>query len=413
MSGTPRDADRAVQTVPFPAGELSEWETQQRQNRRLETVGRLAGGIAHDFNNLLTVILGYAELLLGKVAPADPLREGLVGIQQAAEHAAALTRQLLIFSRKQALAPQVLDLNLLVLNLDRMLRRLIGETIDLWTLLGADLGSVRADPGQIEQVIMNLALNARDAMPQGGRLTIETANAELDEASCPRHGVLPPGRYVMLAVSDTGCGMDAETRARAFEPFFTTKEMGRGTGLGLATVDAIVQACGGGIWLFSESGRGTTFKIFLPRLEERAGSSEHGLSLTEVPGGSETVLLVEDDELVRGVVSQILRQYGYQVLEAGRGDEAIAACGRHYGPIHLLMADLVLPEINGRDLAQRLTRLRREMKVLYTSGYTDEAVHHHGLLEGAFVHLPKPFSAESLARKVREVLENRSKEPRP
>jgi PAS domain S-box-containing protein len=382
-----------------------ELEEQLRQSQKMEAIGRLAGGVAHDFNNLLTAITGYTDILLIDLAEGDPLRDYLEQVQKAALRAAALTRQLLAFSRRQVLQPEVMDLNAAVADMEEMLRRLIGEDIDLITVLDPALGRVKADPGQIEQVIMNLAVNARDAMPRGGKLTIETANVELDEDYAGRHVAVRPGSYVMLAISDTGVGMTPEIQARIFEPFFTTKERGKGTGLGLSTVYGIVKQSGGNIWVYSEIGRGTTFKIYLPRVEGEIVSGDHTRAPIESYGGTETILLVEDDDLVRDLARRVLRKNGYTVLDAQNGGEALLLCEQHDGPIHLMVTDVVLPRMGARELAERLATLRPAMKVLYMSGYTDNAIVHHGTLDPGTAFLQKPFTPESLARKVREVLD--------
>jgi two-component system cell cycle sensor histidine kinase/response regulator CckA len=376
------------------------------QAQKMEAIGRLAGGVAHDFNNLLTAIIGYSELLLDRLNPYDPRRSDVEEIKKAGDQAAALTRQLLAFSRKQVLQPQVLDLNATVSNMEKMLRRLIGEDIDLVTILAPDLGRVKADPGQVEQVLMNLAVNARDAMPQGGKLTIETMNAYLDENYARQHADVQPGPYVMLAVSDTGIGMDKETQSHLFEPFFTTKEVGKGTGLGLATIYGIVKQSDGHIWVYSELGQGTTFKIYLPRVEEAVEPGQRISIPVESLRGSETILLAEDADVVRDLARLALLQSGYTVLEARTGEEALLICERHEGPIHLLLTDVVMPGgMSGRQLAERLATLRPGMKVLYMSGYTDNAIAHHGVLEPGMAFLQKPFTPASLAHKVRETLD--------
>jgi hypothetical protein len=380
-------------------------EQQFRQAQKMEAVGRLAAGVAHDFNNLLTAILGYSELLLGGLGPGDPRRAGVEEIRRAAERAGSLTRQLLAFSRQQVLQPRTLDLNEVVSGLHSMLRRLIGEDIDLRTTAAPDLGRVLADPGQIEQVIMNLAVNARDAMPRGGKLTIETANVALDAIYARTHEVVKPGPYVLLAVSDTGTGMDADVRSHLFEPFFTTKAKGHGTGLGLATVYGIVKQSGGYIWVYSEPGQGTAFKIYLPRAEGKAAGRSAAERPAEAPGGSETILLVEDEDVVRSLAREILEAYGYTVLEATRGEEALEASARHRGPIDLLLTDVIMPGGSGREAAERLAPGRPGMKVLYMSGYTNDAIVHHGVLAPGVAFLQKPFSPQALARKVREVLD--------
>jgi two-component system cell cycle sensor histidine kinase/response regulator CckA len=381
-------------------------EEQLRQAVKMEAVGRLAGGVAHDFNNILTAITGYGELLLMNLDSKDSVRQDVQDILVAAERAASLTRQLLAFSRKQVLQPQRLDLNRVVGHMDKMLRRIIGEDIDLVTVLGPELGTVTADPGQIEQVVMNLAVNARDAMPQGGKLTIETADVDLDEAYAQQHLEVQPGPYVMLAVSDTGVGLDQEAQARIFEPFFTTKEMGKGTGLGLSTVYGIVKQSGGLIWVYSEPGKGTTFKIYLPRLEGPGDAA----GLYQVPGtcewGSETILLVEDEDLVRQVARRILARHGYSVLEAASGDNALVVSREHAGPIHLMLTDVVMPGMGVQEIMENLKSQRPEMKVLFMSGHTENAIVHHGVLNPGTAFIQKPFKHDFLAHKVREVLDN-------
>ena len=384
---------------------LRKSEEQLRQWQRVEAIGRLAGGVAHDFNNLLMTIKGCSELLLGELDSGDSRREEVEEIRKAAERATALTRQLLAFGRRQVLQPQVLDLNEVVANMDRMLQRLIGEDIHLLTVLDPELWPVKVDPGQIEQVIMNLAVNARDAMPGGGKLTIETANLVLDEGYARRHVSVKPGPCVMLAVTDNGCGMDKETQSHLFEPFFTTKKKGEGTGLGLSTVYGIVKQSGGNIWAYSESGLGTTFKIYLPRVEEAVKTYKPKVVPTVSPGGSETILLVEDEEAVRAIVSKILQNKGYTVLEAHHGHEALQICKDHQGPIHLMVTDVVMPHMSGRELAERLTSLRPELRVLFMSGYPDKAIAHHGVLEAGTSFLQKPFTLSALECKVRDLLD--------
>ncbi len=380
-------------------------EEQFRQSQKMEAVGQLAGGIAHDFNNLLTVITGYCQILLTAADQGDPRREELEQIKEAGDRAASLTRQLLAFSRKQILEPKVLDLNAVVTNLDKMLQRLIGEDIALRTALSPALGCVKADPGQIEQVIMNLAVNARDAMPQGGRLTIETAYADLDESYAKERFAVQPGPYVMLAVSDTGSGMDTETQAHIFEPFFTTKGQGKGTGLGLSTVYGIVKQSGGYIWVYSEPGRGTTFKIYLPRVDAQAEALEPRSPLQESLQGTETILLVEDEERVRRLARTILAGHGYSVLEAPNGAEALRISEQRGGAIHLLVTDVVMPGMSGGELASQLIAKHLHMKVLFVSGYTDDAIVRHGVLQAGIPFIQKPFTPSTLARKVREVLD--------
>jgi PAS domain S-box-containing protein len=379
-------------------------EAQLRQSQKMEAIGSLAGGIAHDFNNMLTVILGYSGLALAAMAADDPQRDNLNQVKEAGQRAATLTRQLLAFSRKQVLQSRVLDLNAVVANMDKMLQRLIGENIALVTALTPGLGHVKADAGQLEQVIMNLAVNARDAMPQGGKLTIETTNVELDDAFARAHIGSRLGPSVMLAVSDTGCGMDAATQARIFEPFFTTKEKGKGTGLGLATVYGIVKQSGGSIWVYSEVGVGTTVTVHLPCVEEALDAVGPSLSPADDLRGSEIVLLAEDEAGVRALACAVLRARGYQVLEAPSGEDAVQLSSAHDGVIHLLVTDMVMTGMSGRELAERLRTARPEMKVLIMSGYTDQAIARNGFLEGGTVFLQKPFTPLVLLQKVREVL---------
>jgi PAS domain S-box-containing protein len=384
---------------------LRKSEEQLRQWQRVEAIGRLAGGVAHDFNNLLMTIKGCSELLLNAFDRRDPRREEVEEILKAGERATSLTRQLLAFGRRQVLQPQVLDLNSLVINMDKMLRRLIGEDIQLVTVLDQELWSVKVDPGMIEQVIMNLAVNSRDAMPNGGKLTIETANIIHDENYASRHISMKPGYYVMVAVSDNGCGMDKETQSHLFEPFFTTKEKGKGTGLGLSTVYGIIKQSGGNIWVYSEPSQGTTFKIYLPRVEKTATVYKPKASSPPAPGGTETILLVEDEEAVRTMVSKILRNKGYTVLEAAHSEEAFEISERHEGPIHLMVTDVIMPQMSGPELAERLAPRLPEMKVLYMSGYPDNTIVQHGVLEPGTAFLQKPFTLNALESKVREVLD--------
>jgi two-component system cell cycle sensor histidine kinase/response regulator CckA len=385
---------------------LRQIEAQLLQAQKMEAIGELTGGIAHDFNNMLTIIIGYSDLLLQNLKADDSLRSDIEQIQLAGKRASSLTQQLLAFSRKQVLQPRVLDLNAVLTNLDQMLQRLISEDIAMVAVPAPGLWRVYADPSQIEQVIMNLVFNARDAMPKGGKLTIETANVELDDAYACEHISIRPGPYVMLAVSDTGCGMDTETQARIFEPFFTTKEKGHGTGLGLSTVYGIVKQSDGNIWVYSEPGRGTTFKIYLPRVEGVVETVEPGAVRTKTVRGSETILLVEDENGVRRLAHSILRAHGYTVLEARHGKEAILLSGQHEGLIRLMVTDVVMPEMSGRELAEHLKPSRPNMKVLFMSGYTDKAMLHQGTLEPGTAFLQKPFTPEALARKVREVLDS-------
>ncbi len=380
-------------------------EAKLHQASKMEAVGRLAGGVAHDFNNLLTVINGYSEVLMERLASDTKSSGYLEEIHKAGERAASLTRQLLAFSRHQVLAPQVLDMNAVVSNLGNMLRRLIGEDIKLRTLLNPSLARVKADPGQIEQVIINLAVNARDAMPKGGNLTIETSNVELDEEYARIHPTVKPGPHAVLVVSDTGEGMTPETQARIFEPFFTTKEMGKGTGLGLATVYGIVKQSGGSVWVYSEVGTGTTFKIYFPVVSDGSEAKESPKLETDSAGGTETVLLVEDEEGVRLLVRLALVSKGYKVLEAPDPKSALAICSSHDGPIHLLLTDVVMPQMSGPEVASKVAALRPSIRVLYMSGYTDDSVVHHGVLSQEMSFIQKPFSSANLRKKIREVLD--------
>ena len=380
-------------------------EVQLLQSQKMEAVGRLAGGIAHDFNNLLTVIIGRAHIVVRSVEPGHPRYADIELIQKSANRAAALTRQLLAFSRKQVLQPKVLSLNEVVGDLEAMVRRLIREDVELVTALEADLGQVKVDPHQMEQVLVNLVVNAVDAMPHGGRLTIETANTELTGAYAIRHIGMEPGAFVMLAVSDNGQGMDADTRARIFEPFFTTKEQGKGTGLGLSTVHGVINQSGGHILVYSEPGQGTTFKIYLPRVDAPQRAARRPLASVDVRRGAETLLLVEDEEDVRGLARDVLVESGYTVLEAATAEDAVRICEDHESPISLLLSDVVMPKVSGPQLAQRLVDLRPELRVLYMSGYTDEAIVHHGVLEPGTAFIEKPFTPEGLSGKVRDVLD--------
>ncbi|HVH68611.1 MAG TPA: PAS domain S-box protein [Gemmatimonadales bacterium] len=381
-------------------------EQQLRQAQKMEAVGRLAGGIAHDFNNILTAITGYADLLLDDLSPADPRRQDVAEVRKASERAAGLTRQLLAFSRQQVLQPKIIDINALVGDLEKMLGRLLGEDVELSTRLDPAAGRVKADAGQLEQVLMNLAVNARDAMPQGGRLMLETSNADLSAGYAADHYPAQPGPYVMIAVTDTGTGMSEETQAHMFEPFFTTKEKGKGTGLGLATVYGIVKQSGGFIWVYSELGHGSTFKIYLPRVAdatERAGATAPPLE--RAPRGTETVLLAEDETPVRAIARQVLERQGYTVLEAPTAEKALAIAAQYSGAIHLLLTDVIMPGMNGRELATRLAHVRPETRVIFMSGYTDDTVMRHGVLELGSTYVQKPFAPDAIARKVREVLD--------
>jgi PAS domain S-box-containing protein len=407
-SGTVHEENgsRIIYGVVSNITERKRLEEQFRQSQKMEAIGRLAGGIAHDFNNLLTVIIGNCDFIVEDQGLSDQLRQDVERIKKTGERAANLTSQLLAFSRKQVLQPEILELNSVVSNMDKMLRRLIGEDIELSTTLAPDLGRIKADPGQMEQVVMNLVVNARDAMPGGGKLTIETASVDLDESYVRRQVGLKPGPYVMLAVSDSGEGMSAGTQARIFEPFFTTKEQGQGTGLGLATVHGIISQSGGHIWVYSEPEMGTTFKIYLPRFDVGTGSVRNDQASEEPRHGSETVLLVEDEDTLRELASRVLLNEGYTVLEARHGAAAYQISERYQGPIDLLVTDVVMPGgISGLQLSDSLTMARPELKVLFMSGYTDQAITHHGILDPSTAYLEKPFTLNILTRKVREVLD--------
>jgi two-component system, cell cycle sensor histidine kinase and response regulator CckA len=380
-------------------------EEQFRQSQKMEAVGRLAGGLAHDFNNLLTVITGYSHMLLDVLEADDPQRGNLEEVLRAAESAAALTSQLLAFSRRQIVQPQVLDLNTLVVNMDKMLHRLIGEDIELVTMFSPRLPKVKADPSQLQQVLMNLVVNARDAMPDGGRITIETGTLSIEETPAPGKPVLPAGQYVALSVIDTGRGMDEETRRRLFEPFFTTKVRGKGTGLGLSTAYGIVKQSGGDICVWTEPGKGSQFRIYLPAAEETAATEARAAALPAQQSGTETVLLVEDESGLRKVVREVLQARGYVVLPAGDVREALRICEQHLGPIHLFLTDVVMPRMSGPELAQRALALRPRMKVLYMSGYADSMVLPQGEIEGGSAFLQKPFPPDVLLAKVRQVLD--------
>ena len=379
-------------------------EAQLRQSQKMEAVGRLAGGVAHDFNNLLTVINGYSARTIQKLATDSPLRRNTEEIQKAADRAASLTGQLLAFSRKQVLQPKVINLKEVVSGMDKMLRRLIGENIELLTLLDEDLGNIKADPGQIEQVVLNMAINARDAMQNGGKLTIRTSNVTIDQASHYRNRKLAVGDYILLSISDTGMGMTEEVKTHLFEPFFTTKGVGRGTGLGLATCYGIICQSDGDIRVYSEINSGTTFKIYLPRVDAPLTSAVKNPEADILPEGHETILIVEDDSSVRKLSASVLTNCGYQVIEARDGAEALEVLQSGPSP-DLVLTDVIMPKMSGRELHDRVKAVKPRMKILFMSGYTDDALAHHGVLDPDFSFLEKPFSPVRLARKVREVLD--------
>jgi len=385
--------------------EIKELEVRLHEAEKMEAIGRLAGGVAHDFNNLLTAVIGNSDLALAGTGPTDPMRHLLEEVKTAAERAAALTAQLLAFGRKQMATPQVLDLAAIAGDLTRMLRRLLPESVELATVIGTGAGRVNADRSQLEQVLMNLVLNARDAMPEGGRITLEIGDVDLDEAFAHQHSEVQPGPQVMLAVADTGSGMDEETQQHVFEPFFTTKELGRGTGLGLATVHGIVKQNRGSIVVESEAGRGTTFRVYLPRVEAAGGREEAKPAPAELPGGSELILLLEDDDAVRGMVHRVLVAHGYRVLDAGSGAEAESLFRESQQRVHMILTDVAMPSMNGPELVARLHRLAPDLPVLYMSGHADEAIVSSGVLANSETFLPKPFTPGSLIGKVRGVLD--------
>jgi len=385
-------------------------EEQLRMSQKLEAVGQLAGGVAHDFNNILTVITGYSDILMKKTAEDDPNRGKVEEIKRAAERASSLTHQLLAFSRKQVLQPKLFKLNTLVADIGKMLQRLIGEDIELAMVLTDDSAEINADPGQIEQVLMNLVVNARDAMPNGGKITIETANVEIDRAYAETHIAVQPGSYAMLAVSDNGVGMDDETKKHIFEPFYTTKEQGKGTGLGLSTVYGIVNQSGGNIWVYSEAGQGTIFKIYLPRVSRTSSAPQMDSDAVGlmVSGGTETILLVEDEPQIRKMAFEFLTESGYEVLAASNGIEALRILEEVSAPVHLILTDVIMPQMNGRELVERVALLRPGTKVLFMSGYTNDAIVRHGVLDSGTWFIQKPFSPDALGSKVREVLDGES-----
>jgi signal transduction histidine kinase/CheY-like chemotaxis protein len=400
------EIDEGVFAIAFVSdiSQRKHLEEQLLHAQKMEAVGRLAGGVAHDFNNMLTVISGYNRMILDELSTMDPLRGYAEEILKAADRAGALTNQLLAFSRRQIMQPRVINVNAVMIQTQKMLQRLIGEDIELVLNLGTNVGNIKADPGHVEQAIVNLAVNARDAMPLGGRLTIETADVVLDETYARTHLGVKPGAFTMIAVSDTGHGMDAETRRHIFEPFFTTKEKGKGTGLGLATVYGMVKQTNGDIWVYSEPGQGTTFKLYFPQVSEPLSDGSSGDAALARRSGGETILVVEDEKAVRDLTVRILQQLGYTILTASSGAEALAISQSHAGPIDLLLTDVVMPNMSGRQLADKLQASRPDTKVLFLSGYTENTVVHHGVLDAGVEFLPKPFSRENLSRKLREVM---------
>jgi two-component system, cell cycle sensor histidine kinase and response regulator CckA len=411
LTGRPvRDEEGTLTHFEIIAEDITErkaLEAQLRQLHRMESVGRLAGGVAHDFNNLLCVMLGHSEVLQDRLEQKNELRKHAEEITKAGKRAASLTRQLLAYSRQQLLEPKVLSLNTVVADMESMIQRLIGEDIELATVLEPSLGRVKADQGQIEQIIMNLAVNARDAMPQGGKLIMETSNIELDEAFALQHPPSTPGRYVLLVVTDTGLGISKRIQAHIFEPFFTTKGKDKGTGLGLSVVYGVVKQSGGYIWVYSEPGKGTTFKIYLPLVEEPIEKASRSAGSSDSLQGSETILLVEDEESLRLLARSLLSQGGYTVLDTGDGTQALEIMHEHQGTIHLLLTDVVLPGMSGLELAEKMALLRPDMRVLFMSGYTNYGVAAHGVLESGTFLLQKPFTRDALTGKVREVLDTK------
>jgi len=400
------EIDEGVFAIAFVSdiSQRKRLEEQLLHAQKMEAVGRLAGGVAHDFNNMLTVISGYNRMILDELSTMDPLRGYAEEILKAADRAGALTNQLLAFSRRQIMQPRVINVNAVLIQTQKMLQRLIGEDVELVLHLGLNVGNIKADPGHVEQAIVNLAVNARDAMPMGGHLRIETCDVVLDENYARTHMGVKPGNFTMIAVSDDGHGMDAETRRHIFEPFFTTKEKGKGTGLGLATVYGIVKQTGGDIWVYSEPGQGTTFKLYFPRVSEPLSESSGGDPSATRQSGGETILVVEDEQAVRDLTVRILRQLGYTILTASSGAEALEVSAAHAGHIDVLLTDVVMPNMSGRQLADHILASRPKTRILFLSGYTENTVVHHGVLDAGVDFLPKPFSRENLSRKLREVL---------
>jgi len=410
-----RDADGHLVAIEGVARDISAEHAMQETDHRseeqliliqkLEAVGRLAGGIAHDFNNIMTSVIGYSELLLHRLPLEDPIRKTVAEIHKAGQRATGLTQQLLAFSRRQMLQPKVLDLNAELREIEELFRRTLGEDIEIRLFLAGDLGRVKVDPDRLHQVLLNLVVNARDAMPRGGRLTIETANVHHDEDYARRHVGVRVGPYVQLTISDSGVGMDHETLSHMFEPFFTTKEKGKGTGLGLSTAYGIVKQSGGNIWAYSEPGRGTTFEVYFPLVTEAGEPAPASLPTSPARGGTETILLVEDEQGVRDLAREVLADLGYRVLSGGDGEQALALAAAHAEPIHLLLTDVVMPRMSGRVLAERLEPLRPGLRILYMSGYTEDAIIQHGLLVSGIAFLEKPFNPTRLGLKVRQVLD--------
>jgi PAS domain S-box-containing protein len=402
-----------IQGIARDVTERRQLENMVRQSQKLEAIGRLSGGLAHDFNNLLCVISGHTELLAEALEPAEPMLRSVTQIRKAADSAAALTRQLLAFSRRQVFQPQVADLNAIVLETKKLLARLIDEHIEFHTALDPELGRVLVDPVQVEQVIINLALNARDSMPDGGKLTIETSNLDFEHDHQSKLSRIPAGKYVLLVMTDTGCGMSEETQSHIFEPFYTTKELGKGTGLGLATVYGIVKQSGGCIWIYSEEGQGTTFKVYLPRVANPQKEARVGGLRAEIGRGTETILVVEDAEALRTLTKEFLSACGYTVLEAANGDEALRIVRSYLGAIDLLLTDVVMPRMGGKSLAEQIALIRPDTRVLYMSGYPNDGIVQAGILANGVTLLEKPFTREILSKRVRQVLDAPPREPSP